>query len=424
MKITFLAIGSRGDVQPYIGLGRGLQTAGHQVQIAAVGEFRGLVEAGGLDFFPLTGQVSDLLANPATVEAITSGRNTIKAMRNLLEMVRPVIFEMFSDAYRACQGSDLILNSTLAIVGHSIGEKLGIPAIDAIPYPLSVPTRAFPNVGWPLPTFNSGAINYLSHFAVQQIAWQIIRPVLQRVRQEQLELPPAPFLGDGPQGWRDTGPLLFGYSQHVLPRPPEWHDNIHVTGFWFYDEPAWTPPEDLVTFIEEGPSPVYIGFGSMVTDDMDRMTAMVGDALDRTDQRAVIGAGWAGLGHHLTGVQRERVFIVDAVPHAWLFPQMAAVVHHGGGGTTAAGFRAGVPTVVIPFFVDQPWWARRVEALGVGPQPIPRDELSAERLAYALRVATTHPGIRERAAQLGAAIRAEDGVEAARQVIERIGKGL
>lgn len=110
---------------------------------------------------------------------------------------------------------------------------------------------------------------------------------------------------------------------------------------------------------------------------------------------------------------------IDAVPHDWLFPQVAAVVHHGGAGTTAAGLRAGVPSIVIPFMGDQPCWGERVSQLGVGPKPIPRRRLSVEGLAAAIRTATIDPEIRARAAGLGAQIRAEDGVARAVEAVQR-----
>lgn len=188
----------------------------------------------------------------------------------------------------------------------------------------------------------------------------------------------------------------------------EW---IQVTGYWFLDRPAgWQPTAELVDFIEAGPPPVYVGFGSMNNREAEVMARTVVDALAMAKQRAVIATGWGSLGD---AALPETVFKVDAVPHDWLFPRMAAVVHHGGAGTTAEGLRAGVPSVIVPFIVDQPFWGARIRALGVGPDPIPLRRLTAGRLAQAIRSAATDPGMRQRARHLGAALRAEDGLACA-----------
>jgi UDP:flavonoid glycosyltransferase YjiC (YdhE family) len=203
-------------------------------------------------------------------------------------------------------------------------------------------------------------------------------------------------------------PVLYGFSPSVLPPPPDWSSEVHVTGYWFLDPPEdWTPPSRLVAFLEAGPPPLYIGFGSMGSRDPQKTSQLVLEALAPAKQRAVILSGWGGLE---TADLPAHAIAVDSVPFSWLFPRCAAVVHHGGAGTTAAGLRAGVPSVVIPFFGDQPFWGRHVAELGVGPAPIPRRKLTAERLARTIEIAVGDAGMRRRAAELGTAIRAEDGV--------------
>jgi sterol 3beta-glucosyltransferase len=196
-----------------------------------------------------------------------------------------------------------------------------------------------------------------------------------------------------------------------VPRPADWPATVAVTGYWFLDEGAdWQPPRALVDFLEAGPPPVFVGFGSMAGRDPDRLGRAVLAALARAGQRGVVVTGWGGL---RVDDPPPGVFVAEAVPYDWLLPRVAAVVHHGGAGTIAAGLRAGKPTVVCPFVADQPFWGARVHALGAGPAPIPQRRLSAEALAGAIRVAVGDDGMRERAAALGAAIRGEDGVAAA-----------
>jgi sterol 3beta-glucosyltransferase len=232
----------------------------------------------------------------------------------------------------------------------------------------------------------------------------------------ELNMSASPFWG--PFGAMDRAgvPLLYGFSPHVVPRPADWPPNHHVTGYWFLDpDDGWQPPADLAAFLAAGPPPVYIGFGSMANRDPAEAAQIMLDALAQSGQRGVIASGWGGL---TPSDLPDRVHMLSSIPHSWLFPRMAAVVHHGGAGTTAAGLRAGVPSIIVPFFGDQPFWGRRVAELGVGPVPIPRRKLTASALADAITRAVTDPAMRARAAALGEQIRAEDGIAAAAAHIE------
>jgi UDP:flavonoid glycosyltransferase YjiC (YdhE family) len=204
----------------------------------------------------------------------------------------------------------------------------------------------------------------------------------------------------------------------VVPPSVDWGQDVHVTGYWFLPPDAdWQPPEDLEAFLAAGPPPVYVGFGSAVTGDAGQLTQVVLAALARTGQRAVLGVGWEALSGDALP---EQVHAAGSIPHSWLFPRMAAVVHHGGAGTTGAGLRAGVPNVIVPFTSDQPFWGRRVFQLGVGPRPIPRRALSANRLSDAISTAVTDERMRTRARALGEALRREDGIAQAIDLIDRV----
>jgi sterol 3beta-glucosyltransferase len=211
--------------------------------------------------------------------------------------------------------------------------------------------------------------------------------------------------------------MLYCYSPAVVPKPPDWSEHAHVTGYWFLDHPQeWQPPADLVGFLESGPPPLYVGVGGITSRDPEKASRIVLDALRQSGQRGVIATGWGGLSRSdLPG----EVFVTEAVPHDWLFPRMSAVVHHGGAGTTGAGLRAGVPSILVPVANDQPFWGRRVKALGAGPDPIPRKRLTADRLAHAMRVAVMDESIRKGAAELGQRLRAEDGVVNAVRIINQ-----
>jgi UDP:flavonoid glycosyltransferase YjiC (YdhE family) len=230
-----------------------------------------------------------------------------------------------------------------------------------------------------------------------------------------LGLPPAPFWGPFNADCLQHNPILYGYSPSVIPKPSDWDEDTHVTGYWFLD-PAddWTPPAALMEFLQAGPPPIYVGFGSMSSRKPEQTADLILEALAQAKQRGIILPGWGGL---RKANLPDTVFMVDSIPFAWLFLRVAAVVHHGGAGTTAAGLRAGVPSIVIPFFGDQFFWGQRVAELGVGPEPIPRKKLTVERLAQAIQEALTDQTMRQRAANLGSKIEAEDGIARAVAVV-------
>ena len=413
MRVTILTVGSRGDVQPYIPLGLGLKAAGHQVRLATHAEFATFVGDHGLDFAPVEGDPRAVLAGEAGQKWMASGRNSLTFIRQLRQVVQPVMDRFLNSCWEACQGTEAIIFSAFGIPGLHTAERLGVPCCAALLQP-GTRTRAFPSVL--APVGGPGPTNWLTHLVAEQLFWQPFRPGINRWRRR-LGLPPTPFTGPYGRVYQARIPFLYGFSPSVLPKPADWPAWHHVTGYWFLDRPAaWQPPADLVRFLAAGPPPVSIGFGSMAAGDAPVLTRMALAALRMTGQRGVLLAGWSGFGR--TDLPPD-VFAIEAVPHDWLFPRVAATIHHGGAGTTGAGLRAGVPSIIVPFFSDQPFWGRRVAALGAGPAPIPRRQLTAERLAAAIRRATGDEAMRARAAAVGARIRAEDGVGAAVAVFEQ-----
>jgi UDP:flavonoid glycosyltransferase YjiC (YdhE family) len=202
----------------------------------------------------------------------------------------------------------------------------------------------------------------------------------------------------------------------VVPKPADWGDWRHVTGYWFLDDDgSWKPPAPLLQFLKGGPPPVVISFGSTRTHDPEALAGTAIAALTSSGRRGILVTGGGG-------IQAETlpptVAQVPAVPFDWLFPRSAAAVHHGGAGTTAAGLRAGVPTVVTPFFNEQRFWARRVHTLGAGPAPLRWRGLTPAKLNDAIEEAITSQSIRDRAAGVGALIRGENGPQRAVEVFE------
>lgn len=417
MKITLHAFGSRGDVQPYIALGKGLSAAGHIICLNTHRIFEPFVREHGLAFSPVEGDPRQVLITQAVADI---GSNPIKISRWLRQNFKPYLDQIFQETLQAAQGADLLLISTVSVAGWHVAQKLRLPAISLNLQPFT-PTRKFPGaMVSPPPEWLpfKGIYNYLSAKLANQATFMMLLPLVNDSRARVLSLPPMKasyyWRADSPTS---PVPFVYGFSPAVVPRPSNWGKCIQIAGYWFLDSaPGYEPPPALVGFLEAGSRPVYIGFGSMIDHEREEMTQLVVEAVRRTGQRAVLLGGWSELGSgHLPG----SILSVDSIPHDWLFPQMAAVIHHGGAGTTAAGLRAGVPTVVVPFFGDQTFWGWRVHELGVGPKWIPRQKLSADKLAAAIHLAVNDGTMKRRAEMLGERIRAEDGVKTAVALIEQ-----
>jgi UDP:flavonoid glycosyltransferase YjiC (YdhE family) len=416
MRIAIIALGSRGDVQPYIALGKGLKEAGHTVRLATSPDFEALVKLHGLEFWPMRWNVQELVESREVREILEKG-NFVTVLNLLAKELQRSAIELVEDGLVACQGIDLLITGSMGLfISIALAEKYHFPLLQAYLVPVA-PTKVFPSLATPqtLPNLG-GAFNFLSHRFFLQLMWLGFRPVFSPAQQKVLGLHPASFVEPVYSNRAKDLPILYGFSPSVISAPADWSVDDHVTGYWFLDSADdWNPPPALLDFLQAGYPPVYIGFGSMSSRKPEETTELVIKALKKTNQRALFLSGWGGL--HKEDLP-DSVFMIDSVPHTWLFPRVAAVVHHGGAGTTGAGLRAGVPSIVVPFFGDQPFWGKRVHDLGVGPAPIPRQKLSVDRLAQAIREAVTDQGMRQRAAALGAKIRADDGVANAVEIIQ------
>ncbi len=419
MRVTIPTTGSRGDVQPYVALGLGLQSAGWDVCLATHGDFETFVRRHGLDFFPLDESGEQMQGSDVGSRMVHSGSDPLTFLAQFCRLRRPRMEGLMRNCYEACRGSDLILlSNTELFIGQAVAEKLKLPTCWASLQPTTpsffLGNFLFPERPWWLPF--PLAYEYATHAVVGEVFWQWLRPAVDAARKKVLGL--APLGPIGPIFDYMFPPVsLDGYSPLVIPPALDWGKRHHVTGFWFLnDGRGYRPPADLAAFLASGPPPVYVGFGSMHHRDPEAATRLVIESLERAGERGVLLTGWSGL---QADGPNDRVYVLNNVPHDWLFPRMAAVVHHGGAGTTSATMRAGVPGLVIPFMSDQPFWARRVHALGVGPKPIPRERLTAERLARGIHRAVHDPAIRLRAVDLGRRMRAEDGVGRAVELIEQ-----
>jgi UDP:flavonoid glycosyltransferase YjiC (YdhE family) len=418
VRITIPTTGSRGDVQPYVALGVGLRERGHDVCLATHADFEDFIRGYGLNFAALEGGGQALQANDTGDRMVHAGSNAFTFLREFARQRRPLLHDMLHRCWLACRGAEVILStSSEFLLADAVAERECLPVVWTSIMPL-VPSRhqascLFPQCPRWVP--GSSLYNLATHAATGWGMWWLLGSELNRARRDVLGLAPIPFYG--PLGsFMESHLCLDGYSAHVVPPPSDWSVDHHVTGYWFVEpDRKWKPPSGLIDFLSRGPKPVCIGFGSMHNRDADRVTEIVVRALRQSGQRGLLLTGWGGL----TAPMSDDLFSIPSAPHAWLFPQTAGVVHHGGAGTTAACLRAGVPSLLIPFMADQPFWGQRLYALGVSPKPIPLRQVSVENLAAGIRLMITDDAMRLRSANLGALIREEDGVARAVEHLEK-----
>jgi sterol 3beta-glucosyltransferase len=414
VKVLITTFGTRGDVQPYIALGQGLNQSGHQAAICTSEGYRPSVEERGIRYMHMD---NELLRLTKAVLAETKGMGeTI----GLTRQMGPAMRRSMDDEWEAARAfePDVIIYHPKCLGSLHVAEKLNIPAMLAIPLPFYTPTREFP-VPFLANVRLGGGFNRFS-FWLMGLSAGMFHNTIKDFRVRTLGMPPlGPFPNYLVRADGRPVPILYPYSRHVLPVPQDFPAHVHVTGYWFLDHAAgWQPDPKLENFLAAGPAPVYVGFGSVGGRGAQKRAMLALEALDKAGQRGLLSGGWGGWGDIKASDLPGDVLMLEDVPHDWLFPQVAAVVHHGGAGTTAAGLRAGKPSIICPFFGDQPFWGGLVHQLGVGPKPIHQYHLTVAGLSQAITTAVQDKAIQGRAAQLGAKIRAEDGVARAVEVVE------
>jgi sterol 3beta-glucosyltransferase len=414
MHVTIIALGSRGDVTSYAVLGGGLRRAGHQVRLATMQSFAPLAERYSLDFFPLPGDAQALVQTAATAGGLAGKQNILRLWAGIRASYG-ALAQSWAESFSAREllETDIYLNQLPGgLFGWDLAEKSGRPMLIAAVIPLAF-TRTMPVMGFPalrLPGYNA-----ISYRLAEQLVWSFFGPVVNRWRTRQLGLPSHLRGGYFAALHRNT-PFLNGFSPLVVPPPPDWGPQVHTTGYWLPEQGSWQPPESLLRFLDAGPPPVFIGFGSMPVPDAAHTTKIIVKALQRSGQRGILHAGWAGLAQDDLP---EQILKIDDAPYDWLFPRMGMVIHHGGSGATAFGLRSGVPSQVISFTYDQPFWGRRIAALGAGPPPVPFDRLSAGALAGSIQRSLDDPDMLFQAQQIATQLRQEDGLGAAVHLVER-----
>ncbi|KAH7223081.1 hypothetical protein BKA60DRAFT_485715 [Fusarium oxysporum] len=423
LNIVLQIVGSRGDVQPFIALGNELQKHGHRVRIASHDVFADFVRQSNLEFYPAGGDPSDLMAymvkNPGLIPSVSS------LMAGDISRKQDMVEEMLDKFWLSCIEPDpisgvpfiaeAIISNPPSFAHIHLAEALGIPLHLMFTMPYS-PTQAFPH---PLANIKQSNLdpkltNYLSYGMVETLTWQGQRSlgdIINHWRRKSLNLDPISSTTATSMLSAQEVPYTYCWSPALVPKPADWPPYIDVCGFFFREEPQYTPPDHIAQFLQAGPPPIYIGFGSIVMDDSARMTDLILTAFRRCGVRAIISRGWAKLGE---GSSDENAIFIDDCPHEWLFKYVAGVIHHGGAGTTACGLLNARPTFIVPFFGDQPFWGSMVAKAGAGPFPIRHKELNVDNLTNAIETLLA-PATKTAAIRISETMQTEHGVAQAVQ---------
>ncbi|KAF7862026.1 hypothetical protein EAF04_007906 [Stromatinia cepivora] len=430
LNIVVMVIGSRGDIQPFLKLGKCLKEYGHRVRIATHPAFRDFVQKdSGLEFFSVGGDPAELMAFMVKNPGMIPTMDTLK--KGEVGRRREQMAEMFEGFWRACINAtdeekdvrnlkmmgdqapfvaDAIIANPPSFAHVHCAERLGVPLHLMFTFPYT-PTQAFPH---PLANIKKtnvdpGYTNFMSYPLVEMMTWQGLGDLVNNFRVKTLGLEPVSTLWAPGQLYRLKVPYTYLWSPGLVPKPKDWGPEIDIAGFIFLDlADTFTPPDDLTKFLEGGEPPVYIGFGSIVVDDPDKFTEMIFEAVKKAGVRALVSKGWGGLGGENIP---DNVFMLENTPHDWLFPRVKAVVHHGGAGTTAIGLKCGKPTMIVPFFGDQQFWGSMIGSSGAGADPVPYKELTADKLAEGIKQCLTDKA-REAVEKIAKDIEAEgDGAQ-------------
>jgi sterol 3beta-glucosyltransferase len=417
MRVLIATAGGRGDVAPITGLAKAIRAAGHSVAITSNDEYESLVVGCGLEFRPLPG-THGIFDDPRWMRASGGPAWAVSMIRMLAEHVGTVDKAVLAVARQDAPDA-LVLTGITAVGGHHVAAGLGLPGMELQFQPAQT-TADFPPSIVAGRSFGRFGNRVAGMATATALALGTAGPI-REIRRE-LGLPRRGIrevFSGGPDARR--WPVLHGFSPAVVPRPADWPDGYEVTGYWWPPRPAaWSPSAELEEFLGSGPAPVFFGLGDMTPADPGDFIEQAAAAGRQAGVRQVIQAGQAGPAPDCRLPPGDSILIGD-MPHDWLFPRMAAVVHHAGAGTMAAGLRAGVPAVTVPVLADQPFWAARLTALGIAPPPIPYKRLSVAALAAAIRDAVTRPSYRAQAEAMSRRLASEDGAAPVISMLARLG---
>ena len=410
MRVSILTSGTRGDVQPYIALGKALQEKGHVVLIACPENFCSWVEEHGLKSCSIGIDMQAFLQTPDGKKVLSG--NLFSMIKIWKQTIVPSIQKTLDISWEYARNADSIIYHPKVGAAIDVAETTGANLICTALFPI-FQTTAFPFF---LLKGNYGSFFNKLTYKIVSLSRIFFIKMINKWRRETLGLKKSalfmPIDGDG----ANEVLRLCAVSPSVIKYPTTENGMIHTTGYWFLEEGEnWQPDSEFLDFIKSGEKPVYIGFGSMPTRNPEKLTKEIIQGIKDAGLRAILATGWGGLKKISLP---DDILLIEKAPHDALFNYVSAVVHHGGAGTTAAGLRAGLPTFICPSSFDQPYWGRLIYSLGIGPKPLGLKKLKAKKFSKGLIDLVENKSYRSAAAKIGKRISNENGVSRAVELIE------
>jgi sterol 3beta-glucosyltransferase len=413
MKITFLTLGSRGDVQPYTALAKELIKNGHQAAICTGASFEKFIQENNIAFHEAEADLMGILESEEGKKIFNGGRfNLSKMLKFTKTVIGPAYRKSMDDFLEAARGSDLIVYHPKALGAADIAEYLNIPCICMPPVPIIYPITEIPNLAVSASKDFGPFLNKLT-YKIAAFGESPFMKAINEFRNTSLKLPKRKV---GERTYSIQGkpiPILYPISPFLFKEVESWKDRVFLTGFLFLEENQAVLGEELEDFLARGKRPIVISFSSMPLQDPDSFKDKLVKALKETNNRAVILTGASGM--HFE--KDEDIFILVKASHRLLFKEAKGIIHHGGVGTMAEALLSGVPQLMIPFTADQPFWANRLHNQGYALSPITEKNSTVSALAHAFKEMENEKYIRN-AKTIQAVIETENGLKNAVKYIE------
>ncbi len=408
--ITIICSGSRGDYQPYIALAKKLKEKGKDVRITTGKAHEEFVRNHGIDVYPISIDLSNAKIDPKLLEDAGSSDTPLKMLFTFNKM-KKIGYQMLVESYEACLGSELVIYHPGCGVAYFAASEMNIPCVLLSPFPIHK-NDDYLSVIMYGKSKNNKSNRKLSYKLLYSMLWMISKNSIKRLWKEKYNRLPKNFGCTFDYHTTKRNPSIISCSEHIFYKPKNFSENIHQCGYLFLDEnDSYIPEKYVEDFLNNGEKPVYIGFGSMLkNEEKEKYAKICVNALIKANKRGIL----YGFGD-IESVP-STIITVNTTPHSWLFNKMSVICHHGGAGTSAEGFKAGVPSIIVPFSNDQFAWAHRSFDLGIGVKPIYKKDLNEDNLARAINSAFDNKIITN-AKNIGGKISTENGLENAIKVV-------
>jgi sterol 3beta-glucosyltransferase len=417
MKVAFLTLGTRGDVQPYVALGKELIKNGHEALICTGASFRRFVLENGVNFHEATADLMAILESEKGKELFNGGHyNIIKKIKYAKEGITPAYRKSMDDFLEASDGADIIIYHPKALGAADIAEHLNIPCICMPPVPIVYPITEFPNLAVSANKDFGSYFNRLTYKATILGESSYMKNI-NNFREKSLHLPKRKA---GELTFKLNGrdiPIVYPISPYLFKEVKSWKDRVYLSGFFFMDIGEAKLDEELENFLQKGSNPIVVSFSSMPLKDPETFKIKLIKALRETNNRAIVLTGTSGMSFE----NEENILAVEKAPHRLIFSKAKGIIHHGGVGTMSEALLSGVPQLIMPFTVDQPFWAHRLYLSGYSTKPLSEKKLEAADLVKAFKEMESDKYIKN-AREIKGIIESENGLENAVKYIEKIYK--